>query len=105
MPSTNPVITINQGRSGNSPYFLAAESPRTAKAMIHDEVQCIHPRTKHLTKGRVIDLWTFPWDEPIRGVILLGYGVEPGLLMAGLRAIDPAFEDDWVTILLILEIK
>jgi hypothetical protein len=98
------VITINQGRP-NSPYFLAAESPRNAKALIGDLVNCINPRTKHVTKGRVVDSFTFPWNEAPRGLILLEYGVQPGLLMAALRSLDPVFEDDWVILLLIVEIQ
>ena len=98
------LITIHQGKP-SSPYFLAAESPRNARALIGDLVNCVHPRTKHVTPGKVVDMWTFEWDEAPKGLILLGYGVHPALLRAGLRLLDPVFEDEWVRLLLIVEIQ
>jgi hypothetical protein len=66
-------------------------------------VQCIHPKTKAITKGIAVANWTFPWDESPTGLLLLGYGLDPEVLRNGLIKTDPAFLDDWVNILLIRE--
>lgn len=98
------MITINQGRSSKKPYFLVAD-PATRRVRIGDEVLCVNPRTNEQTKGVVTERWSFNWDkDPMGGLILLEYCVKAEQLRAGLTALDPAFEDPNVSLLLIKEI-
>ena len=99
------MITINQGRSSQKPYFLVAD-PAKPRAIIKDEVLCINPKTKERTRGVVIARWSFNWDiDPLGGLILLEYGVPPEQLRAGLEALDPEFNSPLVSLLLIQELN
>lgn len=99
------MITINQGRSSQKPYFLVAD-PAKSRAVLKDEVLCINPKTKEKTKGIVIARWSFNWDiDPLAGLILLEYGLPAEQLRAGLEALDPEFNSPLVSLLLIQEIN
>lgn len=98
------MITINQGRSSQKPFFLIAD-PEKPRAIQGDEVLCINPKTKVETKGLVMARWSFNWDvDPLSGLILLEYGVAPEVLRAGLESLDPEFNNPRVSLLLIKEI-
>lgn len=98
------MITINQGRSSNKPYFLIAD-PEKHRVTLNDEVLCIHPKTQAETKGVVMARWSFDWDvDPLSGLILLEYGVQPDQLRKGLQSLDPEFNSSRVSLLLIKEI-
>lgn len=98
------MITINQGRSSNKPFFLVAD-PDKSRAKRGDEVLCVHPKTQEKTKGIVVERWSFNWDvDPLNGLILLEYCVKGEQLRRGLEALDPAFKDPNVSLLLIQEI-
>ncbi|MEI7829347.1 MAG: hypothetical protein WCI31_06240 [Prolixibacteraceae bacterium] len=98
------MITINQGRSSQKPYFLIAD-PEKPRAIQGDQVLCVNPKTKVETKGLVMARWSFDWDvDPLAGLILLEYGVRPDQLRKGLQALDPEFNSSRVSLLLIKEI-
>jgi len=101
-----PIITIQQGRANHSPYFHIIQPVPGKEFHKGQEIHCIHPKTKHLTRGIITgNFWTFPWSDPPKGLILREWGVEPGLLYTALRANDPSFEaDDWARIIQIKEI-
>ncbi len=95
------MVTINQGRSSNKPYFLVAD-PAKPRTFLKDEVLCVNQKTNQETKGIVVARWTFNWDtDPLKGLILLEYGVEPEQLRKALEKLDPEFMDPNVSLLLI----
>lgn len=98
------MITINQGRSSNKPFFLIAD-PAKHRANLNDQVLCVNPKTKLEAKGIVIARWSFNWEkDPLSGLILLEYGVSADTLRKGLESLDPEFKDPNVSLLLIKEI-
>lgn len=96
------MLTIKQGRSKSSPYFTLFK-PNGLDIKIGDPILSLNPKTNEQTIGTVIDFWKFTWDQPLTGVILLEYGVEPKTIREALVANEPAFNEPGVCLLILRE--
>ncbi|MEI7526965.1 MAG: hypothetical protein WCJ95_21635 [Mariniphaga sp.] len=100
-----PMVRINQGRPGRSPYFKIILPVPGDDLHVGQVVECVNPRNNEMTKGIVTKhCWTWSWKEAPKAEILFIYGVNAELLHLVLKGADPAFETDWARFVMIREI-
>ena len=96
------ITTIRQGRSRSSCFTIIQPCPGI-HLKVKQPVKCLNPKTNVLTTGIVLERWTFEWESPPTGLILLAYGIDPQLLRNALLVNDQAYYDPWAIIYLIKE--
>lgn len=96
------ITTIRQGRSRSSCFTIIQPCPGI-NLKVNQPVKCLNPKTNVLTTGIVLARWTFEWESPPTGLLLLAYGIDPKLLRTALLNNDEAYHDPWAIIYLIKE--
>lgn len=96
------ITTIRQGRSRSSCFTIIQPCPGIP-LRVNQPIKCLNPKTNDISTGIVIERWTFEWESPPRGLLLLAYGVEPPTLREVLLTKEPGYHDSWAILYLIRE--